>query len=264
MRAARAVLVEDPAREVALEVLVVGEAPSVVLVPSAMRGAADFGELQAALLAAGHASAAINPRGAGRSRGAIEGLTLRDLADDVALVADRLCGGAAHLIGHALGNIFVRAAASYRPEAALSVSVMPCGGHNLGSHPAPPEVIAAIGRCHDESLPEAERLEALRTAFFAPGNDPSVWLEGWWPQSAGLASAIGRADPEEWWRAGTAPLLIVQPMNDPMCAPEVELTAAATIGPRARYVEVPDCSHAILPEQPRAVARAVIDFLDDL
>jgi pimeloyl-ACP methyl ester carboxylesterase len=141
---------------------------------------------------------------------------------------------------------------------------MPCGGHNLAKSPPDPAVVAAIGRCHEEDLPETERLEALRIAFFAPGNDPSVWLDGWWPGSQGIAGAIGRSDPELWWRAGNAPLLIVQPMNDAMAAPEVGRTAAATIGERARYVEVENCGHAILPEQPEAIARHVIAFLDSL
>lgn len=257
-------LIEDRARGVRLEVLVEGSGPDVVLVPSAMRGGADFAHLQAALTAAGYRSLALNPRHAGRSRGSLEGLTLRDIADDIALVVSRLCAGPAHLVGHAQGNIGVRAAASFRPEIARSVTVMPCGGHNLASRPVGGKVVAAVGRCHDETLSEAERLEALSIAFFAPGNDPSVWLEGWWPASAGLSGAIFRTDPELWWHAGEVPLLIIQPMNDAMAAPEVGRTAAAAIGERARYVEVDNCGHAILPEQPEAIARHVIAFLDSL
>lgn len=255
-------LIEDAARGVRLEVLVQGQGPDVVLVPSAMRGAADFAHLQAALSEAGYRSLAINPRNAGNSRGPLETLTLQDVADDIALVVERLCDGRpVHLVGHALGNICVRAAASFRPEIARSVTVMPCGGHNLAARPVSPEVIAAVGRCHEEHLSEAERLEALNIAFFAPGNDASVWLDGWWPESQGIAGAIGRTDPELWWRAGNAPLLIVQPMNDAMAAPETGRTAAAAIGDRARYVEVDDCGHAILPEQPEAVAEHVIGFI---
>jgi pimeloyl-ACP methyl ester carboxylesterase len=257
-------LIEDGGRGVRIEVLVEGDGPDVVLVPSAMRGAADFARLQADLARAGYRSLAVNPRNAGRSSGPLDDLTLRDVADDIALVVERLCDGPAHLVGHALGNICVRAAASFRPEIARSVTVMPCGGHDLASSPPDPEVVAAVGRCHEEHLSEEERLEALRVAFFAPGNDPSVWLDGWWPESRGIAGAIGRTDAELWWRAGDAPLLVVQPMNDAMCAPEVGQAAAAAIGERARYVEVENCGHAILPEQPEAIARHVIGFLHSL
>lgn len=263
-------LVEDAARGVRLEVLVQGPdggqgAPDVVLVPSAMRGAADFAHLQAALARAGYRSLALNPRRCGRSRGPLEELTLHDIADDIALVVERLCDGRpAHLVGHAQGNISVRAAASFRPEAARSVTVMPCGGHDLSTRPQNQHVTDAVGRCHDQGLSEAERLEALRIAFFAPGNDPSVWLEGWWPDSAASARAIWRTPPELWWDAGQAPLLIIQPLNDPMAPREVGRDVAGRIGARARYVEIDKCSHAILPEQPEAVARHVIGFLDGL
>lgn len=255
-------LIEDAARGVRIEVLAEGDGPDVVLVPSAMRGASDFAQLQAALTRAGYRSLAMNPRNAGRSSGPLEDLTLQDAADDIALVVERLCHGPVHLVGHALGNICVRAAASFRPEIARSVTVMPCGGHNLAKSPPDPVVVAAVGRCHDERLPEEERLEALRIAFFAEGNDASVWLDGWWPESQGIAGAIGRTDPELWWRAGTAPLLIIQPMNDAMAAPELGRMAAAAIGDRARYVEVDSCGHAMLPEQPEAIARHIIAFLD--
>ena len=255
-------LVEDTARGVRLEVLVEGTGPDVVLVPSAMRGAEDFAHLQAALSDAGYRSLAINPRGAGRSAGPLEEVTLQDIADDIALVVNRLCDGPAHLVGHALGNVCVRAAASFRPEIARTVTVMPCGGHDLAVRPPSLEVIAAMPRCHDESLPDDERIQAMRTAFFAPGNDPAVWLEGWWPQSAGLAGAIGRTDPALWWRGGEGPMLILMPLQDAMMTAEAGRTTAKARGGRTTYVEIDQCGHAILPEQPEAIARNVIAFLD--
>ena len=255
-------LVEDLARGVRLEVLVAGSGSDVVLVPSAMRGASDFAHLQAALTEAGYRSLAINPRGAGRSAGPLDGLTLQDIADDIALVVTKLCDGPAHLVGHALGNVCVRAAASFRPEIARTITVMPPGGHDLANRPVSPEVVAAMSRCHDETLSDADRIEALRTAFFAPSNDPSVWLRDWWPESAGIAGAIGRTDPALWWRGGEQPILIIMPLNDAMIAAEAGRSTAAALGDRASYVEIDNCGHAILPEQPEAVARHVIEFLN--
>src|SRR5262245_16783909 len=117
-----AVTIEDDGRAVLLEVLVEGSGADVVLVPSAMRGAADFAQLHAALAAAGYRSLALNPRGAGNSSGSLDEITLRDLADDVAFVVTELGDGPAHLVGHALGNILVRATASYRPDVARTVT----------------------------------------------------------------------------------------------------------------------------------------------
>lgn len=257
-----AVLIEDRDRGLRFEVLVEGVGPDVVLVPSAMRGAADFELLQAALAKAGYRSLAMNPRQAGRSKGPLEGLTLRDIADDLAFVVNTLANGKAHLVGHALGNICVRATASFRPEVARTVTVMPCGGHNLGAHPVSEDVIAAMPRCHDERLTPEARCQAMRTAFFAPGNDPSVWLSGWWPGSAGIAHAIPTADPETWWRGGEVPILVIQPLNDAMASNEAGRATAAALGARCTYVEVDNCGHAILPEQPEEIARHVIAFLD--
>jgi pimeloyl-ACP methyl ester carboxylesterase len=254
-----ATMIDDPTRGVRLEVLSAGEGEPVVLVPSALRGATDFARLQNHLTEAGYNSLALNPRGVANSTPPPADISLRDLADDVALVVQQLGSGRAHLVGHALGNVVVRATASYRPEVAATVAVMPCGGHNLGAHPVAPEVLAAFARCHDVSLSDEERLDALRVAFFAPGNDPRSWLGGWWPTSS--FGAVTQTDSEEWWRAGNAPMLIIQPLDDAMAPTAVGRDAAAALGDRATYVEVSSCGHAILPEQPEAIAEHVTAFL---
>ena len=54
------------------------------------------------------------------------------------------------------------------------------GGHNLAHAAPPPLVMEHFARCSDTSLPVADRLESLGIVFFAPGNDASSWLDGWW------------------------------------------------------------------------------------
>ncbi len=76
-----------------------------------------------------------------------------------------------------------------------------------------------------------------------------------------MSAAARRADPEEWWRAGNAPLLVIQPLNDAMASPAVGREVAAALGDRVTYVEVPDCGHAILPEQPALIAEHIVQFL---
>lgn len=255
------ILVEDKDRGVAIDVVTKGQGPEVVMLASAMRGAADFAILQDALDQAGFRSIAVNMRGAGRSKGPDGDFTLRDIADDVAMVVRQLCVGPAHLVGHALGNIVARATASYRPDVVRSVTVMPCGGHDLGKYPVTHQVIAAMQRCHDGSLSEQERRDALSIAFFARGNDPGCWLDGWWPRATGISAAALSADAEEWWRAGNVPMLILQPLEDAMSPRQSGLDSKAAFGQRARYAEIPECGHAILPEQPERIAVEVIDFL---
>ena len=129
---------------------------------------------------------------------------------------------------------------------------------NLGEYPVPPEVLVAFPRCHDETLSDAERLDALGWRS-APGNDARSWLGGWWPGSS--FGAVVQTDPEEWWRAGTAPILIVQPREDAMAPTAIGREAVAALGDRATYAEIPLCGHAILPEQPEAIAVNIIAFL---
>jgi pimeloyl-ACP methyl ester carboxylesterase len=260
---ATSTMIDGPAPGVRLEVLVEGSGPDVVLLPSANRGAADFALLQAALADAGYRSIAVNPRGAGASVGPTEGRTLRDIADDVAHVITTMASGPVHLVGHALGNIVARATASYRPDVVRTLAVMPCGGHNLAAHPMAPEIGPHVPRCHDMSLSEAERLESLSVAFFAPGNDPSSWLDGWWPNTGYIAAAFAAADVEDWWRGGSVPMLVVQPLDDVMGTVAAGRESAVALGSRAWYVEVPHCGHAILPEQPDVIADLVIRFLAD-
>jgi hypothetical protein len=45
-----------------------------------------------------------------------------------------------------------------------------------------PELSTAVTNAGNLSLSDEERLAALRFAFFAPGNDPTVWLKGWHPE----------------------------------------------------------------------------------
>ena len=52
------------------------------------------------------------------------------------------------------------------------------------------------------------------------------------------------------------------PLNDAMMSAAAGREVAAALGARATYVEVDNCGHAILPEQPEAIARHLIEFLD--
>ena len=256
--------VDRPGSDVHLEVLVEGDHPVVVLVPSANRDASDFRNLVRDLRVAGFDSACVNLRTIGGSTGPSDLLTLHDLAGDIAAVIDSVVDGPAHLVGHAFGNTVVRATAAYHPEKVASVSLLACGGHDIAAAPPSSEWLAHFHRCRQMDLTDEERLESIRIAFFAPGNDPRPWLTGWWPDRLGLASVLGRSDPSEWWDGGTVPLLIVQPLDDVPGPPRVGRSLAAAIGERARYVELANCGHAILPEQPTAVSEHVIRFIEDL
>ncbi|MBI3042259.1 MAG: alpha/beta hydrolase [Betaproteobacteria bacterium] len=248
--------------DVRIEVLSLGTGPLVVMIPSLGRPAEDFDDLSQRLANAGYCALRPQPRGIGGSSGPMKGITLHDFARDVAAVIDGHGGGPAIMAGHAFGNFVARTTAADFPKLVKAVVLL--GATHVW--PVPPDVRASINKSHDMSLPVAERLQALKHAFFAPGNDPAVWLDGWREDVMHMEREATESTPrDEWWHAGSAPILDVQPANDVMTPPEArnryrdEFSAG-----RVTMTLIPNAGHALLPEQPEAVATAVIDYLKKL
>ncbi len=88
--------------------------------------------------------------------------------------------GRAVVVGHAYGNWVARMTAADYPQHVRGVVIAAAAAKSY-----PPELTAAVTQAGDLALRDEERLEALRFGFFAPGNDPTVWLTGWYPQIRG-------------------------------------------------------------------------------
>jgi len=248
----------DPKGEVTISVTVRGSGPLVLLVPSLGRGGGDFDDLAARLARAGFTAVSLDPRGVGQSRGPMEGLTLFDYAEDAAMVARGLSHKPAVFIGHAYGNRVVRALASRHPEAVSGLILLAAGGQVAMA----PEVKRALDDVFLENLSPTEHLAAVRTAFFASGNDPAVWTEGWYPAVAKAQSTANLSTPSGAWTAGgRAPMLIVQAAEDPVATPANAETLKQAAPDRVMVVTIPQASHAMLPEQPTLIADIVIGYL---
>jgi pimeloyl-ACP methyl ester carboxylesterase len=127
------------------------------------------------------------------------------------------------------------------------------------------ELSDAVRKAGDLSRPEAERLEALHMAFFAPGHDARVWLSGWHPEVDESQFAAGRATKQsEWWPGGKAPLLDVQAELDPFKPRSMMNEVKEEFGERAEIVVIPNASHALIPEQPAAVTDAIVTWIGKL
>ena len=242
-----------------VEVRVRGSGDLVVLVPSLGRGGGDFDALAGDLEEAGYRAAAMSPRGIDGGSPAVPGLGLHDFAADVACVVEALADGPVHLVGHAFGNRIVRCLASDRPDLARSVTLVAAGGQV----PSDPETHAALMRIFELDRPDEERLADIQHAFFAPGHDPSVWLDGWYPATKEMQWSVRDRIPfDEWGRAGTAPVLVIQGLDDPLSVPANGYALRDRLGAdRVRVVDVPNASHAMLPEQPAVIARELLAFL---
>ncbi len=248
----------DAKGDVRIAATIRGSGPLVVLVPSLGRGGADFDDLATRLAAAGFEAAAIDPRGVGASTGPMEGLTLADYAADVVAVARALSPKPAVLVGHAFGNRVARATAAADPGAVSALVLLAAGGQVAPTADAS----KALRDVFDVSLSSGDHLAAVQKAFFAPGNDPSVWLEGWNPTVMRAQGAALRATgPETWVGAGQADILIVQAEDDVIAPPANAEALAKAYPSRVKVVLLPHAGHAMLPEQPTAVADIVIGFL---
>jgi pimeloyl-ACP methyl ester carboxylesterase len=249
--------------EVTIEVLVDGDAavgigPPVVLLPSLGRGAEDFDPMAARLAGAGLKVLRPQPRGIGASRGPLAEMDLHDCAADVAAVIETAGCGPAFVVGHAFGNRVARMLATDRPDLVRAISLVAA---NVGRAPSPPDVRAAIRASADPSLPDATRLEALRYAFFAPGNDPSVWLRGWHPEVLAAQRIAGdRTSREADFAGGSAPILYLQPAHDPLAHGHHAQEYRALLGDRVTIVMIPQASHAAIVEQPEFISDALIAY----
>ncbi|MGH0031187.1 MAG: alpha/beta fold hydrolase [Myxococcota bacterium] len=218
---------------VRLEVGVLGEGPPVLLLPGlGLPGTEEFRVLGPALAAAGYRAWALNPRGVGRSRGPLRRLTLHDLADDAAALA-RHAGAPVHVVGRGFGNRVARCLAADHPEQVRRVCLIAAGGL------VPP-------------LPTPKR-----TAPRSGGRPKRRW-----PEVRRAQKRASDATPlADWWDGGSAPLLVIQGLDDTTAPPENGRRLAHDHPERVRLVEVADAGHEVLHQQSDRVAREILAFL---
>ena len=242
-----------------IEVVMEGAGPLVVILPSRGRGAEDYDAVAAGLAAAGYRVLRPQPRGIGRSKGPMQGLTLHDFARDVAAAIER-AGGPAIVVGHAFGNWVARMTAADHPKRVRGVAILAAAAKKY-----PPELAEAVTKCADTSLPDGERLKYLEFAFFAPGHDASAWLEGFHPEVNASQRAAGLATPQEaWWGAGAAPLLDLQAEHDAFRPRETVNDLREELGERVTVSVIREAGHALVPEQPGAVVAALLAWMRGL
>lgn len=248
--------------EISLEVHRYSKSGSLVcILPGLGGGIRRFADLGQRLGAAGYKAVAINPRHAGSSTGTLEDLRLQDVADDVAKVIEHF-GSPAIVVGNAYGNRVARYLASNQPNLVTAL-VLVCAG---GEVPPEPEAAEALTEFFDESRSLDERLDAARRAFFAVGNevDPAFIDPGRSMAAAEAQMRAMRAEPTDGWlTGGSVPMLVVQGTEDRIAPPENGHRLQARWPERVRVVDVPNAGHAVINEQPKAAAEAIIAFVSE-
>ena len=246
---------------VTIDVIVDGTGTqTVVLLPSLARDSEDYDVVADGLAKAGYRVLRPQPRGIGKSTGPMTGISLHDFARDIAETVKALGGGRAVIVGHAYGNWVARMTAVDYPNLVRGVVIAAAAAKQYD-----PKLTAAINVAGDPSKPEPDRIKALQFAFFAPGNDPKVWLEGWHPGVRDFQrAAVAAVKQSDWWSGGVAPLLDLQAADDPFKPPEKRTEMKEEFGERVTIAVVANASHALIPEQPAGVVAALVEWMKTL
>ncbi|MDB5965516.1 MAG: hydrolase [Polaromonas sp.] len=246
--------------DVQIEVVAEGTGPLVVMLPSLGRDSDDYGPVAEAFVRDGYRVLRPAPRGMGRSTGQSTGVSLHSYARDIASVIEQDGGGPAVIVGHAYGNWVARTVATDFPKLVRGVVIAAAASKQYD-----PKLSGYIDKCEDASLPDEERLKYLRMTFFAPTSDPRPWLHGWHPDAKKVQrEARAAVRTEEFWGAGSAPMLDLMASNDPFRTPATREENRIEFGSRVTAVVIPSASHALIPEQPVAVAAAVSQWMQSL
>lgn len=251
--------------DVQLEVFAQGRGPVIVILPSLGRSGRDYDAVAANLAADGFRVIRPEPRGVELSKGPLDNLSIHDFAADVAAVVEHENKGPVVVVGHAWGNFVARMLATDRPDlvngvvvAAASAGKVPAGSKEM---PISVEMRNAIDGAGDLSLSEAQRLDDLRIAFFAPGNDPRVWLSGWFPEANKAESHARNITPVDvYFAAGRAPILDLQAEDDAVSPRRFSNVFKSMLGDRVTVVVIRHAGHALAPEQPETMSRAIATF----
>jgi len=236
-----------------------GSGPLVMMIASTGRGSAEFAPLAERLTERGYRVVLPEPRGVAGSRGPLRGVTFHDFGDDFAAVI-KAEGGPAIVAGHAYGQWIAKTIAADHPEQVRGIVLLAGGARQW-----PAELSDAITRINDPASSREERLAALRLAFFAPGNDPTAWLDGWHQDvTVSQREARKNTPAEDYWAGGRAPILDLQAGSDPFRPEKSRLETQAEFGDRVTVKVIPNASHALPAEKPRETADAIADWAEGL
>jgi pimeloyl-ACP methyl ester carboxylesterase len=246
-----------------LRVFSAGDEPTVVMLPGLGSGPVRLEPLGQRLVAGGMRVVLPEPRGYGESVGPLEGVTLHDLAVDVARVIETVGGAPVVVAGHAYGNRLGRMLAQDRPDLVRGIVLMAAGGK------FPPRLEAAqnLQTYLDLSLPPQRRMVAGKAALYGPQSNLDVRLDITSADTIKMQTAA--IDPksiplESWWPGGKGPMLVIQGLADVIAPPENGRSLKIDYPDRVTLVELPGLGHLMTEERPDLIAEAVITFVHKL
>jgi pimeloyl-ACP methyl ester carboxylesterase len=202
--------------EASLECTIYGSGDALLLLANAGRSISYFDDLARRLVPAGLRIVAINMRGVGNSQGSLDRISLHHLAADVAGVIEGLECAPAYVLGHAFGNRVARCLAADRPALVRAVILLAAGGLITPSTP-----LGTAFRDAGDAKRTGIECVTLGARWLSAVSDPSVLrtVECWPMVHIAQLATSRRTAVEDWWAGGTAPLLIIQGLDDEAAPP---------------------------------------------
>ena len=239
-----------------------GQGDVVVLLPGGSLNVKYMGGLAKALADKGYRVIRINPRGAGKSTGAVKGVTLHDLAGDVAGVIRSLNVGPVNVAGHAFGNRVTRMLAADHPELVKNVILLAAGGK------VSPQAVVnkALQEIFDPKTSDADYMAAIKYLVGDPADAKmagEILKTSRAPQASGIEYAAAQtAKLKDWWAPpGKAKYLILQGTDDQGAPPENGELLKLELGDRATLVQIPGAGHLMLIVKPDITGAVIVSFL---
>ena len=243
-----------------LETSTWGAGDPIILLPGTGYSSTAFGLIGPELARRGFRAIAVNPRGIRGSTGPLVDLTYHDYAADVGALIDRVAGGRAYVVGWAWGNRIARTLAADSPQHVAAVVLIAAGG----KVPAEPIVAQTTARLREPDLTPEERTRLLSVRLLGPRSDPAPLLaiQESWPDAQASQAAAGRATPlEEWWSGGSAPMLVIQGLQDKVAPPGNGRDLNTNYPDRVTLVEIDGAGHGIVVEHPVRLANEIVRFI---
>ena len=138
--------------------------------------------------------------------------------------------------------------------------LLACGGEVSPEGP----VHETFLRIFDPARGDNDRAADVKEVFFAPVNDIGDWRNDWNGALAFFqAGAVGATEKSSFYLGGTAPGLIIQGLDD-LIAPPQNSQNLVERRPDTKLVNLENCGHAMLPEQPDRIRDEIVTFLSPL
>lgn len=248
-----------------IEFFVSGKGPTVVLLPALAGRLMEFNSLVDELNTAGYQTVAVHLPGIGRSTCPVRlRPSLHTFADLIHSVVQQVTGKSDEpvcLIGRGLGNRVARTFATRFRQQTKGLVLMAAGGKHRSR-----QTLALLARyflLQVPGLPLGVRRRLMESIMCVKRNVLPDSVVRRAPLRAFLiqSKAARRTPVNEWWSAGTAPMLILQGAQDRVSPADNARSLVEEFPNRVQLVVLPAAGHGLTYDAPELVHAEALKFV---